>query len=301
MVSDAYIWMDYMSVPQIGTYLDAGVSDLMKAVESIPAYVEKASHFFAVTPTVTHANLPSVKCNYGSWLKRGWCRLEMIALLLSRFNELPVIVVSGAECQPYMISPTTIMSRPPGGGELTCCARNHEMRNPDGTMRKIPCDRDKIGPVVWTLLKSKLEYIGGRVDGDSVQEYRMWIALMPHFMRGLPVPDEFSAFVPFTVEAFLRLYRFKTAKDEEGTKQSRVTPLFLACLSGNVEVARALITEHKADVHANFRDDDPMTGFGAGCQPLAGCMVCAPAGHEEILAVSLNSGADLNAQTKSGM
>ena len=40
MVSQAYIWMDYMSVPQIGTYLDAEVSDLMKAVESIPAYGE---------------------------------------------------------------------------------------------------------------------------------------------------------------------------------------------------------------------------------------------------------------------
>ena len=40
MVSDAYIWMDYMSVPQTSTYLDTGVSDLMKAVESIPAYGE---------------------------------------------------------------------------------------------------------------------------------------------------------------------------------------------------------------------------------------------------------------------
>jgi hypothetical protein len=40
MVKDAFIWVDYMSVPQIGTYLDAGVSDLMKAVESIPAYGE---------------------------------------------------------------------------------------------------------------------------------------------------------------------------------------------------------------------------------------------------------------------
>ena len=85
--------------------------------------VEKASHFFAVTPTVTHADLPSVTCNYGSWLKRGWCRLEMISLLLSRFNELPVIVVKGPECQPYMISPTTVMARPPGGGELTWCVR----------------------------------------------------------------------------------------------------------------------------------------------------------------------------------
>ena len=85
--------------------------------------VEKASHFFAVTPTVTHANLPSVTCNYGTWLKRGWCRLEMISLLLSRFNDHPVIVVRGPECQPYMISPSTIMARPPGGGELTWCVR----------------------------------------------------------------------------------------------------------------------------------------------------------------------------------
>ena len=76
-----------------------------------------------MTPTVSHANLPSVTCNYGTWLERGWCRLEMISLLLSRFNELPVIVVRGPECQPYMISPNTIMARPPGGGELTWCVR----------------------------------------------------------------------------------------------------------------------------------------------------------------------------------
>ena len=65
MVSDAYIWMDYMSVPQIGTYLDAGVSDLMKAVESIPAYGElsvnqrymyrSTSSFVTQTPSPTPA------------------------------------------------------------------------------------------------------------------------------------------------------------------------------------------------------------------------------------------------------
>ena len=80
------------------------------------------------------------------------------------------------------------------------------MRNPDGTMRNIPCDRDKIGPVVWTLLKSKLEYVG-RADGGSLEDHRVWTALIPHFMRDLPVPDELSAYVPSTVEEFLRLYR----------------------------------------------------------------------------------------------
>ena len=80
------------------------------------------------------------------------------------------------------------------------------MTNPDGTTRKIPCDRDKIGPVVWTLLKSKIEYVG-RADGGSLEDYRIWNALVPHFMKNLPVPDEFSAYVPSTVEEFLRLYR----------------------------------------------------------------------------------------------
>ena len=63
MVKDAFIWVDYMSVPQIGTYLDAGVSDLMKAVESIPAYGElsviqryrSTSSFVTQTPSPTPA------------------------------------------------------------------------------------------------------------------------------------------------------------------------------------------------------------------------------------------------------
>ena len=87
------------------------------------------------------------------------------------------------------------------------CARNHEMRNPDGTTRKIPCDRDKIGPIVWTLLKSKLEFVG-RADGGSLDEYRIWASLVPHFMQKLPVPDEYSVYVPPTVEEFLRLFRY---------------------------------------------------------------------------------------------
>ena len=64
MVSDAYIWMDYMSVPQIGNYLDAGESDLMKAVESIPAYGElsvfAANAFRCHTcPNADHTQAPN--------------------------------------------------------------------------------------------------------------------------------------------------------------------------------------------------------------------------------------------------
>ena len=48
-----------VKVPQVGVYTElstdnAGqVSDLMKAVNSIPAYIEKSSHFFTICPPVT--------------------------------------------------------------------------------------------------------------------------------------------------------------------------------------------------------------------------------------------------------
>ena len=59
---------------------------------------------------------------------------------------------------------------------------------------------------MWTLLKSKLEFVG-RADGGSLKDYRLWISLIPHMMRDLPVPDDFSAYVPSTVEELLRVYR----------------------------------------------------------------------------------------------
>ena len=93
--------------------------------------------------------------------------------------------------------------------------------------------------------------------------------------------------------------RFKTANDEEGTKGSGLSPLFIAALSGNVEVARALVAEHKANVRGQIRDTNTVTGFDAGGTPLHACMAFNP--HKDMRALLLKSGADLNAPSKSGM
>ena len=60
IVSHAHVWMDYISVPQVNTSyteLSTGgtgqASELMKAVNSIPAYVERSTFFLAVVPTVS--------------------------------------------------------------------------------------------------------------------------------------------------------------------------------------------------------------------------------------------------------
>ncbi len=63
---EVYIWLDYGSVPQLAAGASTGSgpsadhrhaqdgsgADLMKAVNSIPAYVERCSHFFVLCPPV---------------------------------------------------------------------------------------------------------------------------------------------------------------------------------------------------------------------------------------------------------
>ena len=73
----------------------------------------------------------------------------------------------------------------------------------------------------------------------------------------------------------------------------------MATMSGNVEVARALVAEHKADVRGKIRDSNTVLGFEAGMSPLHACM--ALNGHEDMRALLLKSGANLNAPSKTGM
>ena len=99
-----------MQVPQVGTYTELSsdnnedqMSDLMKAVNSIPAFVEKSSHFFTICPPVNHHELPDTLCDFGTWLSRGWCRVELFSLLLARHSRIPAIIVKGGDATPYML------------------------------------------------------------------------------------------------------------------------------------------------------------------------------------------------------
>ena len=73
----------------------------------------------------------------------------------------------------------------------------------------------------------------------------------------------------------------------------------MAAMSGNVEVARALVAEHKVDVRGQLRNADTAIGFDAGATPLHVCMGFNP--HEDMRALLLKSGANLNAPSKSGL
>ena len=305
LVPAAYIWMDYFSVPQIGEYLQGDTSDLTKAVNSIPSYIERSSHFFACVPAVKHNDRKGVICDLGSWLSRGWCRMEMFSLLFKRFNELPVIVVRGGDCQPYMISAVKTMARPPGKGDFTCCMRDHKMKDPGGVERKIPCDKLKIGELTWTMLQSKLSFLLG--DGQ-IQEYRLWLALVPHFMEGLSENDAAleasrsstsgTLDAEEAVKDFLAIYQFKTPKDEEGGG-SGLTPLTHAAMVGNVDVAAELIVQG-VDVHCAAHEFNGTTGIDAGGTALHFALAFGSSRQVEMVQVLLRAGADANSPSKSG-
>ena len=180
------------------------------------------------------------------------------------------------------------------------------MTNPDGTERGIPCDKIKIGELSWTMLKSKLAFLLG---DDQIVEYRLWLALVPQFMHGLPGSDDAlkascsianDAREGDVVKDFLAVYRFKSPTDEQGPSGSGQTPLLHAAMVGNVEAAAGLIAQG-ADVHCKIRKFDMATGMDAGGTALHMAVAACPVRHVEMVAVLLRAGADANVTSKSGV
>ena len=75
----------------------------------------------------------------------------------------------------------------------------------------------------------------------------------------------------------------------------------MAATTGNVEVARALVAEHKADVNVRLRDANTVIGYEAGSSLVHACVPFATTGQEAMLELLLDSGIDLNAQSNSGL
>ena len=211
IVRDAYVWMDYTSIPQRHALDHSGRhsfladhdssssallelsrqhssdsvglpdDELQRAVNSIPAYVEAASHFFILCPPAVMKSTGHV-CNLSTWFHRGWCRLEQQALMLQTRSRVPAIVLRGPEATPLMLPMCFIA--PVGMGDFKCCARNHMIERDGGFSLPIPCDKQMIGELLGRMLDARIEIARHRGDIDEV---RLWSSLRPFYLRGLPV------------------------------------------------------------------------------------------------------------------
>jgi len=296
IASCAYIWLDYFSVPQIGAYhtsqddAEQEASDLIRAVNSIPAYIEHTTHFFALCPTVQHSDLPEITCDFASWKMRGWCRVEFAALFLARTSMIPAIVVKG-DGTAKMMSPLVSIANTPGLGTFTCCSRNHLVNG-----RRIKCDREVVGSIMLKMLMKR--YSIYKVEG-MLTEYRAWRSVLPHMMRGL-TSDEMPPDA-VQVDEFVRELCFDGPRSEEGKKESGLTPLGCAAMMGNSAIVRKLIVEHGADANGLIRKGVPEMSCPKGLTTLQLAMGMCARDHEEVLGLLINEGrADISCR-RSGL
>ena len=63
-----------LSVANLGVRGTSHEADraMIRAANSIPAYIELSTHLLIVAPPVKHRETGKL-CDFGSWLQRGWC------------------------------------------------------------------------------------------------------------------------------------------------------------------------------------------------------------------------------------
>jgi hypothetical protein len=172
---NGYVWLDYASVPQAA----AAEEQRLRAIDSIPYYVDNALCFLAIVPKIEHKDLPGTFCTYKSWQERGWCRLETqvheLRLFIEKGGELmpgvpkldlprrPLIVHSGNYATTYdmMDNFYMIWQRKSSifTGEFACCRLGHKRKGKDGEMINVTCDKTRIRPLVRALWERKIAHL----------------------------------------------------------------------------------------------------------------------------------------------
>jgi len=159
------VWLDYHSVPQEGHK-----GAFLNAVHSIPHYVERCDYFWVCAPTATHCDLQESR-DFSSWRQRGWCRFEEVANLLSQALKMPLIVTNSDKIGTYGFLDAIQMffgreERSVANGSFTCCRFGHQVKQADGTVTEIPCDKEALAPIMVMLYKSLLTSVS-RASEDT--------------------------------------------------------------------------------------------------------------------------------------
>ena len=79
---------------------------LGKAVQSIPAYIERSTIVLVLVPPVEHVDRQGELCDYGNWRRRGWCRLELAGAALAR-SRIRIMLVKAAVAQVRSVYSST--------------------------------------------------------------------------------------------------------------------------------------------------------------------------------------------------
>lgn len=261
---DAFIFYDYMSVPQPSAgpmpmsefdEENAGhtpetadhrfgsshvVECLNRAVQSIPSYIERSDVVLVLTPTIPHQDRDNYTLDFSTWRSRGWCRLEMVSAVLAR-KQPRVMLVKSATSVAFMRT-ISQFSSPVGEGNLTCCHREH---NFGGGPNTVPCDKHKILPVLEALLEAKLGLL--RSQGEkSLLDYRSFEFQREVILKGMDMAAPMQRGLA-ALKARLRWSEYGQAAEDALAERTGISLLLLAVWVGDEDAVRTLLRDGDKD------------------------------------------------------
>ena len=256
-----FLWYDYFSVPQLGRVED----EMAKAIASIPAYVSRCRHFFALCPTIACEDRV---LNLFSWSRRGWCRLERCCRELSEHDNW--VLIQGATSVEVVGTTASLEASPVGLGAFTQ-----------------ESDRARLAPVMRAVVRRKLML--SLVAGDF-EAYRRHLNLQSVYLQGFdlePVRSLLPADEQDEVDGFLHQNGLTDVnlRDAAGW-----WPLHYAALAGRLSVVSGLLKRRAEPNNRSFKDQ-PQLGFA----PLVSALDLALTfKHNEVASALLAARAELH-------
>ncbi|CAE7912932.1 anks1b, partial [Symbiodinium sp. KB8] len=263
-----FFWYDYFSCPQkdrlsrsmTSLFSPEGESGskLLNAINSIPAYVQESSFFFALVPVLENPR----SCNLITpltWQSRGWCRLERTCGELSQQHSC-IMVKSPKDVE--LIAGTCAFLRagcgPVGEGVFT-----------------VPQDRLKLGPVLVAALKRRMLRL---LKAQDLPGYRALLNQQHLLLRGMNPEADVQPFLemeedPFgsglgdstLVTTFFQQNGFRSVREIDSGGWS---PLHYAALKGDPLLVEDLL-KIRADPNQGSKKVHPAIGQPSGTPPLS--------------------------------
>lgn len=244
MLTNCYVWCDYYSIPQSARVPKTAskaeknlVAQYMyQAVQSLPAYVSRAKLMIILAPLVQHENLvPQQECDFCSWCKRGWCRLEET---VAQAYPIDIIRVDAVDKISIIKSANDVANhhvRPVGTGDFTCCQVNHEMNG-----WEVPCDLPKVALVLQGVFRRRLN---NHWTNKDQWQYR-WSLVNQHLVfRGLEqyTNDMISVSQIQEWPAFAAALELRGGPLEKTTGDIQWSPLLFAVIANNHHITKFLL------------------------------------------------------------
>ena len=265
------------------------LSDLRRAVRSLPAYVELSEFLLVLAPPVAHADVRGRVCNLRTWFSRGWTRLEICSAFLAR-RPLPVLVISSHATDPPV---------PLDGGVGATAARRLLAARGRFT---VEADRAVVAEVQLALLEAASARCRAQKELVELFLVEAVIETLSQF-RPLPrvgeAPGGGEASGGVTdggadvVKDGAAALRERVAWDQERMAEYGINLLMVAAFLGDVHALTGLLgTATSEQINQTATKGVPGTLVAPGMTPLILANLSASSGGPQCVTALLEAGAD---------